>query len=64
MRKGIRFCPNNAAAHNDLGVALELYGDHVAARIEFNRAIRLDSGYRPAHDQSCPSGSSSPATQL
>lgn len=49
MREGIRFCPNNAAAHNDLGVALELYGDHVSARIEFNRAIRLDSGYRPAH---------------
>jgi len=49
MREGLRYCPNNPAAHNDLGVALVLWGDDAAARIHFNHAIRIDSQYRPAH---------------
>ena len=49
MREGLRFCPNNPAAHNDLGVALVLRGNHAAARTHFGHAIRLDSSYRPAH---------------
>lgn len=48
LRKGLRYCPNNPAAHNDLGVALVLWGDDVAARNHFNRALQLDPGYYPA----------------
>jgi len=48
LRKGLRYCPNNPAAHNDLGVALTLSGDHGAARRHFNRALRLDRDYYPA----------------
>jgi len=49
MREGLRYCPDNAAAYNDLGVALVLSGDYASARIQFNHAIRLDSGYQPAY---------------
>jgi len=48
MRQGIGYCPNNPAAHNDLGVALMIWGDHVGARIHFNQALRLDRNYHPA----------------
>jgi len=48
LKKGLRYCPNNPAAHNDLGVALVLRGDQGAARRHFNRALRLDPGYYPA----------------
>jgi len=49
MREGLRYCPNNPAAHNDLGVALVLRGNQAAARSHFNHAIRIDPQYRPAH---------------
>jgi len=48
MRQGIRFCPNNPAAQNDLGVALMLWGDSSGARIHFNQALRFDPQYYPA----------------
>ncbi len=48
MRQGIRYCPNNPAAHNDLGVALMLWGDSGAARIHFGHALRLEPRYYPA----------------
>jgi len=48
LRKGLRYCPNNPAAHNDLGVALTLSGEHAAARRHFNRALKLDPAYYPA----------------
>jgi len=48
MRQGIGYCPNNPAAHNDLGVALMIWGDRVGARIHFNQALRLDRHYYPA----------------
>jgi len=48
IEKGLRYCPNNPAAHNDLGVALELAGDYAAARVHFERALRIDPDYLPA----------------
>ncbi|MDQ7000667.1 MAG: hypothetical protein Q9M12_07290 [Mariprofundus sp.] len=48
MQEGIRFCPDNPAAHNDLGLGLMLWGDLPAARAQFAQALRLDSGYNPA----------------
>jgi len=48
LRKGLRYCPNNPAAHNDLGVALVLRGDEREARNHFNHALRLDPDYQPA----------------
>jgi len=48
LKKGLRYCPNNPAAHNDLGVALVLRGDAREARAHFNRALRLDPNYQPA----------------
>jgi len=48
MRQGIRYCPNNPAAHNDLGVALMLWGDSAGARIHFGHALRLKPRYYPA----------------
>jgi len=48
LRDGLRYCPGNPAAHNDLGVALVLWGDVAAARNHFNQALRLDSDYYPA----------------
>ncbi|OIO74913.1 MAG: hypothetical protein AUJ57_01310 [Zetaproteobacteria bacterium CG1_02_53_45] len=48
LRQGIRYCPNNPAAHNDLGVALMLWGDSAGARIHFGHALRLDPQYYPA----------------
>ena len=48
LEQGLRYCPNNPAAHNDLGVALELSGDYAAARIHFERALRIDPDYLPA----------------
>jgi len=48
MRQGIAYCPNNPAAHNDLGVALMLWGDSNGARMHFQQALRFDSQYYPA----------------
>jgi len=48
LQKGLRYCPNNPAAHNDLGVALELSGDYAAASVHFRRALRIDPDYVPA----------------
>ncbi len=48
LRKGLRYCPNNPAAHNDLGVAFVLNGDNASARSHFRHALRLDPGYYPA----------------
>jgi len=48
MRQGLRLCPRNPAAHNDLGVALMLRGDYAEARKHFGHALKLDPGYIPA----------------
>ncbi|OIO74911.1 MAG: hypothetical protein AUJ57_01300 [Zetaproteobacteria bacterium CG1_02_53_45] len=48
MEEGIDYCPDNPAAHNDLGLALMLWGDMDAARMHFNDALRLDPDYNPA----------------
>ncbi|MFQ5581794.1 MAG: YMGG-like glycine zipper-containing protein [Mariprofundaceae bacterium] len=48
MEEGLRYCPANPAAHNDLGVALMLKGNYKAAEQHFRHAIRLDAGYEPA----------------
>jgi len=48
MQKGLRYCPNNPAAHNDLGVAFILRGDDDAASVHFRHALRIDPGYYPA----------------
>ena len=48
LRKGLRYCPNNPAAHNDLGVAFVLSGDNASARSHFRHALRLDPDYYPA----------------
>lgn len=48
MRQGLRLCPGNPAAHNDLGVALMLRGDYAEARKHFGHALKLDPGYIPA----------------
>ncbi len=48
MQEGIRYCPNNPAAHNDLGLGLMLWGDLTAARTHFAYALRLDPDYNPA----------------
>ncbi|WP_238701131.1 YMGG-like glycine zipper-containing protein [Mariprofundus erugo] len=48
MRQGIAYCPNNPAAHNDLGVALMLWGDRDRARMHFEQALRYDPHYDPA----------------
>jgi len=48
LKKGLRYCPNNPAAHNDLGVALVLRGNERAARGHFKHALRLDPDYYPA----------------
>lgn len=48
LREGLRYCPNNPAAHNDLGVALLLLGKPVAARRHFEIALDIDPGYEPA----------------
>lgn len=48
MKRGLRYCPNNPAAHNDLGVALMLKGNYRAAEQHFRHALRLDPGYEPA----------------
>jgi len=48
MQQGIRYCPDNPAAHNDLGLGLMLWGDLTAARTHFAQALRLDPDYNPA----------------
>lgn len=48
LREGLRYCPNNPAAHNDLGVALLIVGNNVEANEHFRRALRLDPDYLPA----------------
>lgn len=51
MREGLRLCPQNPAAHNDLGVALMLRGergDYREAAAHFRHALRIDPDYVPA----------------
>jgi len=48
MREGLRLCPNNPAAHNDLGVALMLRGNYGEAERHFGHALDLDPAYAPA----------------
>jgi len=48
LREGLHYCPNNPAAHNDLGVALVIIGRDAEARQHFNHALRLDPNYLPA----------------
>ena len=48
LREGLRYCPGNPAAHNDLGVALMLKGNYRAAENQFRHALRIDPDYRPA----------------
>ncbi len=48
MQEGIRYCPDNPAAHNDLGLGLMLWGDLTAARTQFAYALRLEPDYNPA----------------
>jgi len=48
MEEGIGYCPDNPAAHNDLGLGLILWGDMDAARMHFEDALRIDPDYNPA----------------
>ncbi|RMG91905.1 MAG: tetratricopeptide repeat protein [Zetaproteobacteria bacterium] len=48
MQKGLRYCPNNPAAHNDLGVAYMRVGNRKAAISHFRRALQLEPAYEPA----------------
>lgn len=48
LRKGLRYCPNNPAAHNDLGVAFVLSGERASAIEHFRHALRIDPDYYPA----------------
>lgn len=48
LRQGLRYCPDNPAAYNDLGVALVIIGEDDEARRHFRHALRLDPGYEPA----------------
>lgn len=48
LRRGLHYCPNNPAAHNDLGVALVIIGNRREAREHFDHALRLDRDYLPA----------------
>ncbi|ATX81297.1 hypothetical protein Ga0123462_0422 [Mariprofundus ferrinatatus] len=48
MEEGIEYCPDNAAAHNDLGLALVIWGDLPAARDHFDYALKLEPDYEPA----------------
>jgi len=48
MQEGLQYCPNNAAAHNDLGVAYFRIGNHRLAARHFKRALAIDPYYEPA----------------
>lgn len=48
MQQGLSYCPNNAAAHNDLGVAYYRIGNHRLAARHFKRALAIDPYYEPA----------------
>ncbi len=48
MQQGLRYCPNNPAAHNDLGVAYMRIGNRQQAARHFKRALQIDPGYQPA----------------
>ncbi len=48
MQQGIRYCPNNPAAHNDLGVAYMRIGNRQQAARHFKRALQIDPYYQPA----------------
>ena len=49
FRQAIEAAPNLAAAHNELGVALNGLGEPEAALAALDRAIALDPGFGPAH---------------
>ncbi len=48
MQQGLRYCPNNPAAHNDLGLAYMRIGNRTAAIQHFRRALQIDPSYEPA----------------
>jgi len=53
LQEAVRLCPDNARAHNDLGVAYYTRNglhDRDRARAEFNEALRIDPGYTVARD--------------
>ena len=55
-REALRLNPNNADAHNDLGVALEQKGDRRGALEEYRAAYMLDpknAAYKQNYEGCC-----------
>jgi len=53
LEKAVKLCPNQARAHNDLGVAYYNRSnrhDRDRARTEFNEALKIDPGYSVARN--------------
>lgn len=53
LQEAVKLCPENARAHNDLGVAYYTRNgthDRDRARDEFNEALRIDPGYTVAQN--------------
>lgn len=53
LQEAVRMCPNNARAHNDLGVAYYTRNgphDRSRARDEFNEALRINPDYTVARN--------------
>ena len=53
LEKAVKLCPNQARAHNDLGVAYYTRSnrhDRDRARTEFNEALKIDPGYTVARN--------------
>jgi len=53
LERAVKLCPNQARAHNDLGVAYyqrNLRHDRDRARSEFNEALKIDPGYTIARN--------------
>lgn len=48
FRCALEVSPENAVAHNGLGVVMNLQGHDAKAREHFERALHSDPGYRPA----------------
>ncbi len=49
LREALHLDANDAASHNDLGLALNRTGEVRQAGLEFGEAIRLDPGNKEAH---------------
>jgi len=53
LERAVKLCPNQARAHNDLGVAYYQRNqrhDRDRAKSEFNEALRIDPGYTVARN--------------